>query len=356
MKMIILGDTHFGARSDALEFHRYFEKFYIEILFPFMKKNKIDTIFQMGDLFDRRKFINFNTLYLCRNYFFDRLKEHKITMHTLLGNHDIAFKNTLDVNSPELVLREYDNVLIYNEFTTVNFDGTDIDIIPWICDENEEQILNSIKSSKSQICFGHLEIDGFEMDRGNVHKGGLDRNTLKKYDIVLSGHFHHKSTSDNITYVGTPYEMTWMDYADKKGFHVFDTNTREMTFHENFFVMFKKVFYNDAEQDVEYWKKFDYSELKQTYIKLVVAEKTNAFLFDTVVEQINKAEVCDLTIIEDTSIELIENDQELIDQAEDTITLLDSYIDNLALDLDNSKLKNVMREVYVEALNVERNA
>jgi hypothetical protein len=356
MKMIILGDTHFGARSDAVEFHRYFEKFYTEILFPFMKKNKINTIFQMGDLFDRRKFINFNTLHLCRNYFFEKLKENKIIMHTLLGNHDIAFKNTLEVNSPELVLREYQNVVIYNEFTTVNFDGTDIDIIPWICDENEEDIIKSIRTSKSQICFGHLEIDGFEMDRGNVHKGGLDRIALKKYDIVLSGHFHHKSTSDNITYVGTPYEMTWMDFADKKGFHVLDTNTREMTFHENPFVMFKKVFYNDKEQDAEYWKKFDYSELKESYIKVVVSEKVNPFLFDTVIDQINKAEVCDLTIIEDTSIELIEDDQELIDQAEDTITILNGYIDNLALDIDSSKLKNVMREVYVEALNIEKNS
>ena len=90
MKVVILGDTHFGARGDSLEFHRYFQKFYSNVLFPYMIENKLDTIIQLGDLFDRRKFINFNSLYLSRKYFFDKLKENNINMNTLLGNHDIS--------------------------------------------------------------------------------------------------------------------------------------------------------------------------------------------------------------------------------------------------------------------------
>jgi DNA repair exonuclease SbcCD nuclease subunit len=353
MKICILGDTHFGARGDSLDFHQYFKKFYDEVFFPFLLSNGINVIFQLGDLFDRRKFINFNTLYLSRKYFFDKLKEHNITMHTLIGNHDVAFKNTLDVNSPALLLNEYDNVIIYEDFETVSFDGIDIDIVPWICDDNELEIFQKMKESKAQICFGHFEIAGFEMDRGNLCEHGLDKRQLNKYDVVLSGHFHHKSTDKNITYVGTPYEMTWADHNDPKGFHIFDTQTRDMTFHRNPFTMFQKIKYDDGEQDFDFWKDFDFSVLKGAYVKLITVSKQNPFMFDQVVDKIYKSEIADLSIVEDFNDIVLEDDQELIDQAEDAITILNKYIDNLELDVDAQKLKTIMREIYVESLNTE---
>jgi DNA repair exonuclease SbcCD nuclease subunit len=353
MKLCILGDTHFGARGDSLDFHNYFKKFYDEVFFPYLVENKINVVVQMGDLFDRRKFINFNSLYLSRKYFFDKLKENNINLYTLIGNHDVAFKNTLEVNSPSLLLNEYDNVFLIEDFHTENFEGVSVDIVPWICSDNEEEIFQKIKNSKSQICFGHFEIDGFEMDRGNVHQGGLDRKTLSKYDIVLSGHFHHKSSSDNITYVGTPYEMTWSDYNDPKGFHIFDTETREMKFVKNTFSIFHKIMYDDTNHDFEYWKAYDFSKYKETYVKLVVLNKQNPFLFEHVLDNLYKIGVSDLSIVEDFSDNVIGDDQDIIDQAEDTLTILSKYIDNLELDVESDKLKIVMRELYVEALNTE---
>lgn len=353
MKIAILGDTHFGARGDSLDFHKYFEKFYDEIFFPYLIENKIDTVIQMGDLFDRRKFINFNSLYLARKYFFDRLKENNINLYALVGNHDVAYKNTLEVNSPSLLLNEYDNIFLAEEFWTEDFDGVKIDIVPWICDENEDAIFEKMKESKAQICLGHFEIAGFEMDRGNVCDHGLDKNVLKKYDIVLSGHFHHKSTDGNITYVGTPYEMTWSDYNDPKGFHIFDTHTREMDFIRNPFQMFNKVVYDDGETDFEYWKSYDFASLKNTYVKVVVLNKQNPYLFDHVLDNLYKVGICDISIVEDFTDVLVDTDQEIIDQAEDTMTILSKYIDNLTLDVEPDKLKNIMRELYVEALNTE---
>jgi len=221
MKLCILGDTHFGARGDSLDFHKYFQKFYSKIFFPYLTEHDIKIVVQMGDLFDRRKFINFNTLYLARKYFFNKLQEKNIQLYTFVGNHDVAFKNTIEVNSPALLLNEYNNIFLAEKFHTENFDGVDIDIVPWICDENEKEIFQKMKESRSQICFGHFEIAGFEMDKGNICDQGLDKNSLSKYDVVLSGHFHHKSSDGNITYVGTPYEMTWADYNDPKGFSYF---------------------------------------------------------------------------------------------------------------------------------------
>jgi len=353
MKLCILGDTHFGARGDSLDFHKYFEKFYDEVFFPHLKENNIKVIFQMGDLFDRRKFINFNSLYLCRKYFFDKCKKEGITLHTLLGNHDVAFKNTLEVNSTSLLLNEYNNIKYYDEFDTVEFDGINIDIVPWLCDDNESRIFEKMKASKSQICFGHFEIAGFEMDRGNVCDTGIDKKMLSKYDIVLTGHFHHKSTDGNITYVGTPYEMTWADWNDPKGFHIFDTETREMQFVQNTFAMFHKVTYDDGASTFEDWKEYDFDKLKECYVKIVVLNKQNPYLFDHVIDNLYKASVADLAIVEDFSDVLVDNDQEIIDQAEDTMTILSKYIDNLSLDVEPEKLKSLMRELYVEALNTE---
>jgi DNA repair exonuclease SbcCD nuclease subunit len=353
-KICILGDTHFGVRSDSIDFHKYYQKFYDTILFPYLIENDIKVIFQLGDLFDRRKFINFHSLYLSRKYFFDKLKEYGIQLHTLIGNHDIYYRNTLIVSSPTLVLREYDNIKVYDKFETVNLCGIDIDVVPWICDANQEEIFEKMKDSRADICFGHFEIDGFEMDRGTVHHGGLDRKALKKYDMVLSGHFHHKSSADNILYVGTPYEMTWSDYNDPKGFHILNTETRDLTFVQNTFKMFHKVFYDDGEQDFEFWKKYDFNSLKETYVKVVVLNKQNPYLFDNVIDNLYKIGVSDLGIVEDFTDSTIDDDQDLIDQAEDTMTILGKYIDSMPLDIETSKLKSMMREIYVEALNVEK--
>jgi DNA repair exonuclease SbcCD nuclease subunit len=323
------------------------------VFFPYLIENDIKVVFQMGDLFDRRKFINFNSLFLSRKYFFDKLKENGIQLYALVGNHDVAFKNTLEVNSPSLLLNEYDNIFLAEDFVTEDFDGVKIDVVPWICDSNQNDIFQKMKESKSQICFGHFEIAGFEMDKGNVCEHGLDKNELRKYDIVLSGHFHHKSSDGNITYVGTPYEMTWADYNDPKGFHIFDTNTRELEFVKNPFSMFNKVVYDDGEQTFESWKEYDFGKLKETYVKVVVLNKQNPFLFDHIVDNLYKSGVSDLSIVEDFSELNMVDDQEIVDQAEDTMTILSKYIDNLALDVQPEKLKSLMRELYVEALNTE---
>ena len=353
MKLCIFGDTHFGARGDSLDFHKYFQKFYDEVFFPYLIENDIKVVFQMGDLFDRRKFINFNSLYLSRKYFFEKCERLGIKLHTLIGNHDVAYKNTLEVNSPSLLLNEYSNIEIYEEFDTVEFDGVSIDIVPWICDDNVDDIFNRMKESKAQICFGHFEIAGFEMDRGNVCESGIDKQSLSKYDVVLTGHFHHKSTDGNITYVGTPYEMTWADWNDPKGFHIFDTETREMNFVKNSFSMFHKITYDDGKTTFEDWKEYDFSKLKECYVKVVVLNKQNPFLFDHVIDSLYKAGVSDLSIVEDFTDVNVDLDQDIIDQAEDTITILSKYIDNLTLDVEPEKLKTLMRELYVEALNTE---
>jgi DNA repair exonuclease SbcCD nuclease subunit len=344
-------------RGDSITFHSHYREFYLKTFFPYLEKHGITTVIQLGDLFDRRKYISFQTLALCRRYFFDILSNNGIKFYTLLGNHDIAFKNTLEVNSPQLLLKEYSNITIFNEPTS--FMG--IDIIPWICQENEVQIMEFIKNSKNDICIGHFELSGFEMDRGNVCYDGMNPNILSKYDVVLSGHFHHKSTIGNITYVGTPGEMTWSDYDDERGFHIFDTKTRELEFIPNPIKIFHKVKYNDTQNSLDEISTANYDYLSNKYVKIVIENKSNPVLFDTLVDKISSVNPAELTIVEDYSSVLDTADSIEITDAQDTLTILNRYVDELTVNSDSNaapnlaatKIKTILREVYNEALSLE---
>ena len=206
-----------------------------------MQQNQIKVIYQLGDLFDRRKFVNFNTLAECKRYFFDYLHQNGIQLITLLGNHDIFWKESLSVNAQSLILGEYDNITVIDKPTRMHEDNASIDLIPWICKENENDVFSFIDSSKSDLCLGHFEIAGFPMYRGMHAEEGLSHEMFGRYERVLSGHYHTRSKQENIEYVGTPYEMTWQDAGDPKGFSVFDTDTRELTFYQNPFTIHEKI-------------------------------------------------------------------------------------------------------------------
>lgn len=354
MLIALINDTHAGARGDSPVFNEYFFKFWETIFFPYLKEHNIKQICHLGDLVDRRKFINYVTLNSWRKRFFDVLIKENIQMDVIVGNHDVTYKNTNDINALHELFDSYDNVNVFIDPIEREYDGLNISLVPWINSGNYESSLEFIRNTKSEVMFGHFEIAGFEMDRGTICHDGMDKKIFDKFDMVLSGHFHHKSTNGNITYLGNQYEMTWGDYDDIRGFHVFDTETRELTFIRNPYKMFHKVFYNDEEQDFDYWKSYDYNSLKDSYIKVIVVEKNNPYMFDSLLDNLYKANVCDIAVVESFVDTGIEEDEELVNQAEDTVTILNKYIDGLTLNVSPDKLKGIMRELYVEAINVER--
>jgi DNA repair exonuclease SbcCD nuclease subunit len=356
MLISIVGDTHFGLRNDSAVFNDLARKFYSEVFFPYLEHRGIGTVIQLGDLFDRRKYVNFNTLATAKEYFFNELDKRGITLYALLGNHDIFYRNTLKVNSPSLVLSEYSNVHLIDKPSTIvigGMRGMPIDLIPWICEENEKEIAEFIKNTKSDFCCGHFELAGFEMDRGNICHEGMDMTTLSKYEKVISGHFHHRSEKGNILYTGVPFQMTWADWNDPKGFHVFDTETRELTFITNPHEIYVKFDYNDDDLYFDDIQNADYSKFTGKYVKVVVTKKNNSFLFETLIENLTKANPHDVTIVEDFSdVSLIESNEE-VNQADDTLSIIDKVVEGLEIDLQKPRLKSIMREIYNEALASE---
>lgn len=346
-KFCILGDTHFGCRNDLKLFHQHFEKFY-DMMIKDLVSQGITDIFQLGDLFDRRKYINFQSLKESKRYFFDRLAENNITLHTLVGNHDIFYRESLEVNSASLVLGEYANVRVYAQPTTVDMDGTSIDIIPWICAENKDEIDDFILKSKSDLCFGHFEIATFSMYRGMESHEGLPVSMFAKYEMVCSGHYHTQSKRDNVVYVGTPYEMTWQDYNDPRGYHLFDTETRELTFIRNPHTIFTRIEYDDTTKVVN----LDSLDLADMFVKVIVVNKTDLFKFDQFIQKLYTKGCYEVKIVEDMS-EFREGEIDEEINLEDTMDVLSNYIDSIETDADKEKIKSFLKSLYVEAINME---
>ncbi len=218
MRIAIITDQHFGARKNSKLFHDYFLKFYNDVFFPTLEAEGIDTIIDMGDTFDSRKGIDFAALSWAKNNYYDKLKDY--TIHTIVGNHTAYYKNTNEVNSIDLLLREYENVKIYSEATEIKLGNLGVLLIPWINQENEEHTLKCIKKTKCPVAMGHLELNGFVVTQQVIMDHGFDMKYFKKFDKVYSGHFHTRSSVGDIHYLGNPYEIYWNDFENMRGFHI----------------------------------------------------------------------------------------------------------------------------------------
>ena len=349
MKVVIITDQHFGARNDSIAFLDFYQKFYDNTFFPTLDASGIDTVLVLGDTFDRRKYVNFYALDRAKKMFFDKLEERGITVYMLAGNHDTYFKNTNEVNSPDLLLAEYNNIEVIDEPKTINVNGFEVCMLPWICPENYTQSLDEIKNTTSTICMGHLEIAGFAMYRGMESHEGFSAETFNKFDLVFSGHYHHRSNDRNIHYLGNPYELTWQDYNDPRGFHLFDFTTRQLDFVENPYRMFERLEYTDKEvEPID----LDQLELKDKYIKLVVLEKTDFYKFDKFIQKLYNKGCHEIKIVEDFS-EFQEGEINEEINLEDTVSVLSNYIESIETDVDKEKVKSYMRGLYTEAINIE---
>ena len=334
MKIALITDTHFGARNDSLAFNDYFYKFWEETFFPYIQKEGIDTVIHLGDVMDRRKFVSYKIAKDFREKFMQRFVDMGITLHMMVGNHDTFYKNTNDVNSlSELVEGRYPKLFVYPSTTTVEFDGTPICFIPWICGENYSDTMKHIRESKAQVAMGHLEINGFEMHAGHMAENGYDKGFLNKFDTVFSGHFHKKSDDGHVYYLGNTYQMTWSDNGCPKGFHVFDTNTRELARIINPFSIFEKVYYDETTVDYE---KFNIASLREKFVKIIVVNKKDFYKFDRFIDRVlNESGAHEVKIVEDFSeLDASNVNDAIADNAEDTVSLLEKYIDELDITLD----------------------
>jgi DNA repair exonuclease SbcCD nuclease subunit len=347
MKIALITDTHFGARGDHGAFDKFFKKFYEGTFFPVLERESIQRVVHLGDMFDRRKYINYLTLNNCREYFFNRINDLGIVLDVIVGNHDVFYKNTNEVNSPSLLLKEYSSINVYDEPTTVEIGNTRILFLPWITSDNFKKSMDAIKNTNATICFGHLELAGFQMYKGFVNDHGFDSKIFERFDLVFTGHYHHRSSSGNITYLGNPYEITWSDFKDPRGFHIFDTETRELKFVENPNTIFHKIFLNKD------YKIEDYSHLEDCFVKVIVQDRDNQMKLDLLIDKLEKVNPADIQVVDDHQHKDIEDNEDILESAEDTLTILSKFCDQMDDTVDKKRLDNLIRNLYNEAINLE---
>ena len=336
MKVAIITDTHYGARKGSKYLHDYFELFYKNVFFPALEEHGIDTVIHMGDVFDSRKSIDYQS--------FEPLKKYNV--HAIVGNHDCYYKNTNDTNSPQLLLQSYPNVKTYQEITEAQIGNLQVLFIPWINAENFENSVNTIKVSNSKCAMGHLELNGFRAHRGHTMEEGMDSTLFEKFDRTFSGHYHTRSDNGKIFYLGNPYEMFWNDVNDSRGFTIFDTETLEHFHINNPYRLFYNIYYEDTPHQT-----FDFSEYESKIVKVIVRKKTKPKLFEKFLDKLYSVGVQDLKIVENFDIQ--ESEDFEVTEEESTMSILNRYIDESEFELDKNIIKGIFQKLYQQACEVE---
>jgi len=340
MKVAIITDTHYGARKGSKLFQDYFELFYKNVFFPTLEQYGITTIIHMGDAFDSRKSIDYQSFEWAKKVVFEPLSNYDV--HLITGNHDCYYKNTNNVNSPNLLLQSYPNVKTYSSPTEIKVGNLNVLLLPWICMENEEQSLKLIRNTKCKVAMGHLELQGFHVNRSVVMEHGLEANIFKNFTKVFSGHYHTRSDNGTIFYLGNPYEMFWNDVNDPRGFTIFDTETLEHTPINNPYRLFYNIYYEDTP-----YQMFDASEYQNKIVKVIVRKKTDTKQFEKFIDKLYASNVAELKIIENFQIQESEDFEAF--ESEDTMSILNRYIEEAEVSLDKTIVQKLLQEVYQEA-------
>ena len=342
MKVAIITDQHFGARKNSKLFHDYFLNFYNNVFFPTLEEYGITTVIDMGDTFDSRKGIDFSALSWAKNNYYDRLQEMGIKVHTIVGNHTAYYKNTNNVNAVDLLLREYDNVTVYSEPTEVMLGQLPTLFIPWINQENEESTLKLIQKTSCTCAMGHLELQGFRVNKQIVMEHGLESKLFGKFTRVYSGHYHTRSNDGTVFYLGNPYEIYWTDVGDTRGFAIFDTETITHEHVNNPYKMFYNIYYEDTN-----YQTFDSREYQNKVVKVIVRKKTDTKKFEKFIDKLYASNIAELKIIENFDIQDPAEFEAF--ESEDTISILNRYIEEAEINLDKSIIQKMMQEIYQEA-------
>lgn len=343
MKIAFLGDTHFGCRNSNQVIQRHQELFLDKIFWPYIKEHNIKTIIQTGDYFDNRKWINLQTMSFQKRVFVDRAAELDVTVHGIIGNHDIPLRHSLSMNSPQQILTE-PHMNYYSEAKVINFDGIDITFLPWVCKENYEELTEVINKG-GDLLVGHLETQGAVLFPGRLSDEGYKATQFKNWKEVISGHYHSQNKIENIHYIGIPYQLMWTDAMVKQGFWIFDTTDRSWEFIENTYRYFHRLTWDDGCE-------YPLEQLNDSYVKINIKKKTSFEDFERFIDKVNFQSPFEVKIVESFEEYNQENVKDLI-TVSSTTDLIQDYIDDVATQNNKESIKKLMIEIYDDAMSMD---
>jgi len=342
MKIAILGDTHWGCRNGNNRIRQSQIRFFKEQFFPYLKENGITDVIQLGDFFDNRKHIDILSLSDCITHFIQPCVDQELDVKVIIGNHDLPYKTNNQDASSASVLGAYPET-----FTCIENELTEIDGIhycPWISPANEEDLLEGLRKG-GRLLMGHFETTNMLMGKNNpCDHGTTEEGDFQGWELVLSGHFHHRSRTGNIFYTGTPYETSFSDADQVKGFHILDTETLEMEFIANDKKLFHDIVYSTDDEipNVEH--------VTNDYVRLKIVKNDDPEKVATLQKRINAAGPIDLKIIDRTIEAYTSANVDSVIESQSTELIIKEYVDEVAG--DNTLHKEVMAltlEIYEQA-------
>jgi len=350
MKIAIITDQHIGVRNSNILFLDYYEEFHSKVFFPYLKEHNIDTVINAGDILDNRKTTNVLTMDRFHRMWIDPLVKNGYTEHALVGNHNTYYRNTNEINSLNPIYSQHDKLHLYeSDPKEVMIGGTLFGMVPWICPENKERCLEFIKNTRATILIGHFEIAGFQMDGNFKCETGISMKEFRRFDYVFSGHFHKKQCIGNIHYLGSPYDMSFTDLGETKGFHVFDTDTQDLEFIPHNKKRFFRLYYDDVNNEYDF-SQDDFSDMKNGSVRIVVLKKTNNNVFESLISSLEESEIHKISIVDKVDDETIDLDG--VDMSLPTIEIINREIDKLEGAEDQHMMKEIVSKIYTEAMNI----
>lgn len=237
-EIILISDIHYGVHGSSEwvnNINEYFDNFFIPFVKGRVASGSNPIIFVLGDYFQDRVRLTLEIIHYGQQMM--RKLSAICPVHMLVGNHDNYEKVNTEINSLN-IFSDMENVTIYDKFTTIDVNGTIIDVMPWFGETRECMIAANklIKKSNADLIFMHSDINGCSMDNGTAITDGVDSNAFKGTKIY-SGHIHKRQHTKKVTYIGSPYHTSKSDVGNEKGIYILSCNGHnvEEYFYKNTF-------------------------------------------------------------------------------------------------------------------------
>ena len=342
-KILILADTHWGCRNNNQAFYDYQKKF-CEFLFSYIKDNHIKHVIHLGDLVDDRRNLHYLTIKRLREDFLEPMdklcQEDDVNFHIILGNHDIFYKDTNQINALNEIIQGKYHFYMYENPKEIYIDGEKILMLPWITPENHKRDFEIIQNSSAKYCMAHLELKDFEQTKGRLASHGDDSAIFNKFDKVFSGHYHIRSNLHNIFYVGSCFRFNWGDYSDSRGFGILDGGL--ISYIENPYNIFVMLDYD--EENVP-----SIEAVKDSYCRVNVVNKTSESKFNDFINKIHEIGVIDL-LINETIVRVVNKDTINVVTGS-TLDIFKNKIETLNY-VFKDEIKDLVDNIYLEAIGI----
>lgn len=369
MSIALISDTHFGINSFNRIKLDHALKYFEEIFFPYLIKNKITEVIHAGDMVHNRNFMDLLVMDKIKERFFQWFDDNCVTLYALVGNHDSFFKSKIETNFQKTNLKEFKYVITIDSPTIINFGSLNIGFVPWIASTTQDI---PFKPEEIDILAGHFEINGVLMHGNSYSSSGTDVTRFADFKQVLSGHFHATSEKKNIKYIGTQYQMDWRDYNNKKGFWVLKDDLTFRFVENTFSPKFYKLYYlekNDGQivlkiggLNQRHLTNVTYDEVieivKTNYVKFIIKKYDNHELLSRYYEQISQSAfykidlINESSIIEDFDIDKFEED---FDEELDLKEIIANFVKNsqFSRDIKKPSMIKMLCDLYDEAINMD---